>query len=118
MKFVNRYFSVITYLVFMLLTVLVDGLAGTHINLWIVYFIPIGLATWNLGRNTGLWFTVITLMLLLATAVIWGHPYSSWGHLALSYFSKVLAYLVLVFLVAALRKKEVERVFVPSNSHK
>lgn len=118
MKFVNQHCSVIGYLVVMLLIALLDGLAGIHINPWIVYFIPIGLATWNLGRKTGLCFTAIALMLLVATAVIWGHPYSSWGHFALSYFSKVLAYLVLVFLVAALRKKEVERVFVPSNSHK
>lgn len=59
MKLINQLFSVIGYLVVMLLVALVDELVGTHINLWILYFIPIGLATWNLGRKTGLCFTAL-----------------------------------------------------------
>jgi hypothetical protein len=115
MKLVNRYFSVLTYLLAMLLIAVVDGWLGIRINLWLLYFIPIGLATWNLGLKAGLCFIAVALMMLLATAVIGGHPYSSWGHLATSYTSKVTAYLVLAFLVAALRRKEVERVFIPAR---
>jgi hypothetical protein len=101
----------------MLLIALLDGLTDMRISLWVLYFIPIGLGTWNLGRNTGFCLTAVALMLLVLDAFILGHPYSALKYLAISYFSKVLAYLVLVLLAAALRKKEVERVFVPSKFH-
>ena len=113
MKFVSRYSSFILYVVVMLFIALIDVVVGIHINLWLLYGIPVGLATWNLGRAPGFVLAAIGVVLLLATAAICGHPYASLAYLAMSYFSKALAYFVLVGLVSALRKKEVERVFTP-----
>lgn len=53
------------------------------------------------------------MVLLVATAFFWGHPFSSLLYLAWSYVSKAIAYGVLVFLVSALCKKEIERVYTP-----
>ena len=120
MKFVSRHSSFLFYLLVMLILSLIDGtVAGTHINLWILYGIPVGLATWNLGRACGLLLAAVGVLLLLITALVWGHPYAGLGYLAIAIaiasVSKALAYLVLVGLVGALRKQEVERVFKPSN---
>lgn len=115
MQFVKRYFSVFCYVLLMLLTAVVDASLGIYISLWIVYLIPIGLATWNLGAKPGICLIGIGLLLLSVSAFIWDHPYLSLWHLGFVYASQVIVYLVVVFLVAALRRKEVERVFVPNK---
>ena len=116
MQFAKRHFSMFCYVLLMLLTAVVDASLGIYISLWIVYLIPIGLATWNLGAKPGICLTGIALLLLSASAFIWGHPYLSVRHLGFVYASQAIVYLVLVFLVAALRRKEVERVFVPTQN--
>lgn len=116
MKFVNRYSSFILYLLAMLFIVLLHRMAGTPINLWILYGIPIGLATWNLGRSSGCWLAVIGVVLMVTTTLIWGHLFTSPVYLAIACISKAVAYFVLVGLVGALRKQEVERVYTPVNS--
>ena len=116
MTFVSRHSSFIFYLVVMLIIAVIDVVVmGPQITLWILYCIPIGLATWNLGRARGLLLAAAGLLLLLTTALIWGHPYASLSYLAIAYVSKALAYFVLVGLVGALRKQEVDRVFKPSG---
>lgn len=113
MKFFDRHASAMVYAVVMLCMALGDGLTDVHFSFWVLYFLPIGLATWNLGPRKGGGFAVLAVALLLATAFFWGHPYTSLLYLAWSYVSKAIAYGVLVFLVSALRKKEIERVYVP-----
>ena len=115
MQFVKRYFSFFCYVLLMLLSAVVDESLGIYISLWIVYLIPIGLATWNLGAKPGICLTGIALLLLSVSAFIWGHPYLSLWHLGFVYASQAIVCLVLVFLVAALRRKEVERIFVPTQ---
>ena len=116
MKFVSQHSSFIFYLLAMLVIALVDGVVvGPQITLWILYGIPVGLATWTLGRARGMLLAAVGVLLLLMTAFIWGHPYASLGYLAIACASKALAYLVLVGLVGALRKQEVDRVFKPSG---
>ena len=116
MTFVNRHSSFIFYLLVMLIIALVDGVVmGTQITLWILYGIPVGLATWNLGRACGLLLAAVGVVLLMTTALIWGHPYAGLGYLAIACVSKALAFFVLVGLVGALRKQEVDRVFKPSG---
>jgi hypothetical protein len=116
MKLVSRHFSAICYLLIMFLIMLIDGMTGIYVSLWILYFIPVGLATWNLGRGAGLCMAAVALILQVATAAIWGHLYSGWGYLSISCLSKFASYLVLVFLVAGLRKREVERVFARAKA--
>lgn len=112
MNLINRHFSAICYLLTMFLIMLIDGMTGIYVSLWILYFIPVGLATWNLGRGAGLCMAAVALILQIAIAAWLGHPYSGWGYLSISCLSKFASYLVLVLLVAGLRKREVERVFV------
>ncbi len=117
MKFVNRHASFIFYLLVMLIICLIDGvLMGSQINLWILYGIPVGLATWNLGRAPGLLLAAMAVVLVFLSAAIWGHPYASLEYVVIACVSKALAYFVLVGLVSALRKKEVGRVFTPPGS--
>ena len=113
MKYVKSHSSFIIYLIVMLFISLIDGAAGAQINLWILYCFPIGLATWSLGRAPGFVLSAMAVVLLWVSALIWGHPYASLKYLAIAYFSKGIAYFVLVGLVGALRTQQIERVFTP-----
>jgi glycosyltransferase involved in cell wall biosynthesis len=112
-KIFTLFSTVIFYLLAMLLVAALDAQAGAQVNLWVLYGVPIGLATWHLGRRMGVLLTLLAAMLLVSTAIVWGHPYSSLGYLALASGSKIIAYGVLVSLLGALRRKQVERVFLP-----
>lgn len=103
------------YLVVMLFIAWIDVMVGKQINLWILYGIPIGLATWRLGMLPGLLLATVGVFLLLATSVIWGYLHDSFVLLVVSCASKAIAYYILVKLVGALRKREIERVFMPLN---
>lgn len=118
MKFMNRHSSFASYLVAMLVIALIDVAVGIEINLWFFYGIPIGLATWNLGKVPGTLLATIGVVLLFGMAVIWGHPYTSLKYFFISYLFKSITYFVLVGLIAALRKKDVERVFTPNQFRK
>lgn len=97
----------------MLLVVWLDAQAGDQVNLWVLYGVPIGLATWHLGRRMGVLLMLLAAMLMVITAIVWGHPYRSLGYSLLASSSKIIAYGVLVSLLVALRRKQVERVFLP-----
>ncbi len=113
MRFFDRHASVTGYAVITLYMALLDGLTGIHFSFWALYLIPIGLATWNLGVKKGWAFAALAVVLLLFTAYFWGHPFSSPLYLAWSYVSRAIAYGLVVCLVGALRKKEIERVYTP-----
>ena len=116
MKLFQRYASVTAYALVMLAMAVGDVLTGIYVSFWVLYFLPIGLATWNLGPKTGAMFAAGAVALLLATAFFFGHPYTSLFYLVWAYGSRAVAYAVLVRLVGALRKKDLERLYVaPGN---
>ena len=59
MKFFTRHASFFVYALTMLFIAVLDVWAGTEVNLWLLYYIPIGLATWNLGKKPGMLFAVL-----------------------------------------------------------
>ena len=105
----------ILYLVVMLIIALIDVAVGIQITLWVLYGIPVGLATWNLGRASGLLLAVVAVVLLFTTALFFGHPYANFGYYAAACVSEALTYLVLVVLVGLLRNQQVERMITPSK---
>lgn len=113
MTFIARHSSFVFYLLLMLITEVFDVLSGKQVNLWVLYCIPMGLATWNLGIRAGLVFALLATLLLAVSAVFLGHIYGTLGYLAAAIVSKGIVYFVLVGLVGALRKKEIERVYLP-----
>jgi hypothetical protein len=115
MKFNSWCFTFFFYLIAMLLIAWVDVVIGIQISLWIFYGIPVGLATWNFGRVHGTLIAIVSMVIVLLSVVICGHSYSSTGYLIIGLASKFLVYFVLVWLVGELRKKNVDRVFVPSK---
>jgi hypothetical protein len=115
MSFFHRHASMFIYILVMLVIALGDWLTGIHFSFWALYFIPVGLAAWNLGFRHGCALAVLAMGFLLVEAFIVGHPYAGLRYLAWSYISKAIIYGVLVFLVSALRKKEVGRVWVTAR---
>lgn len=56
-------------------------------------------------------------MALLGVAVIFiGHPFTSVVQVAWFYLSVGIAYVLLVLVLTALRKKDIDRTFVPQRS--
>lgn len=115
MKLSSWCFTFFLYLIAMLLIAWFDVEIGIRISLWIFYVIPIWLATWNLGRRFGFLIAVISMVIILLVALIWGHTYGGTGYLIMALISKFLVYFSFVWLVGALRKKDVDRIFVPSK---
>lgn len=113
MMFLARHFSFLFYFLLTLLVKMIDVWSGKQINLWVLYCIPISMATWNLGIRAGLVFALLSTMLLAVSAIYWGHIYSTLGYLTAAITSKSLVYFAFVGLLGALRKKEITRVFLP-----
>ena len=116
MKFIKHHFSFILYGVLMLLIALLDVVTGAQINVWILYAIPIGMVTWNLGQRPGLVMAATASVLLEAIGLFVGNPYTSGLYLAIACASKAIAYFGLVALLSALRKEVIERVVIPPKS--
>lgn len=113
MMFLTRHFSFIFYLLLMLLIEMIDVWSGKEVNLWVLYCIPICMATWNLGIRSGSVCALFSIAFLAFSAIYFGHIYSTLGYLMAAIASKSLVYFVFVGLISALRKKEIERVFLP-----
>lgn len=113
MIFLARHLSFIFYFLQTLLVEVIDVWSGKQVNLWVLYCIPISMATWNLGIRPGLVFALLSTVLLAVSAIYWGHIYGSLGFLAAAIASKSFVYFAFVVLIAALRKKEIERVYLP-----
>ena len=113
MMFLARHSSFIFYFLLTLIVEMIDVWSGKHVNLWVLYCIPISMATWNLGIRPGFLFALLSTMLLAVSSIYWGHIYSTLGSLTAAITSKSLVYFVFVGLLGALRKKEIKRVFLP-----
>lgn len=99
------------YLVTAVVIAVLDVVVGAQISLWIFFLVPVGLATWNLGMRPGIVLAVICAGLILINGFIVGHPFSTLGYYLLAVASRILAVLVVVWLIGLLRKREVERVY-------
>ena len=88
-----------------------DMVVGDQISLWVLFLAPVGFATWNLGVRLGTVLAVVSGLLILGNGFIVGHPYAGLGFYLLAVASRVLALAVVVWLIALLRKREVERVY-------
>lgn len=91
-----------------------DYVTPREMTFWALYVVPITLATWNLGRRTGM---VIGVASALLNFVTWLHHLAPKPglHAAMVLSSHWIIFFVVIFLAAERRAKEVERVFHPSN---
>ena len=105
MTFVRRNATAIFYAALMLCVALADVAVGIHINLWVLFLVPVALATWNLGIKTGWAFLVLAVVVLFTEAFVFGHPHSSLLYLVFSYVSKSIAFCVVVVLLGELRTR-------------
>ena len=106
--------SLFSYLLLLLAVVGLNLTTEAGINLWVLCFLPIGLATWNLGGRSG---SLLLLVAAIGVAVqaVNGGLYTSRLHLVVSVGSKILALALVVWLIARLRVQEVGRLFVPGK---
>jgi hypothetical protein len=83
------------------------------ISLWVLYLFPLGLATWNLGLRWGLCIAGLSSLLLAGT---WLHGVQASQGLGsgIALASRLLVFGLVVWLVSALRAKEVSRVVSPN----
>jgi hypothetical protein len=102
----------VPYLLGLLICVIADYFVGREVSLWLLSLCPIGLAAWNLGWRWGAVLSVLAVMGLAFVGFEQGHHFSASVFFAFSLFSKAIAYGIFVALIAALRRKEVERVWV------
>lgn len=116
MKLSNRHTSWVGYSVLAVCVAVADAFSGILISFWVLYLLPIALGAWNLGPKAGTWLAVFSMLLLSATALLLGHPYENPWHLVWAYSSRAVAYAVVVFLIRALRHREVERLYSPQDS--
>ncbi len=87
----------------------VDIHLGKQISLWAVLLLPIGLATWNLGRAYGVVLAVAGVAALLVQALVWGSPFQELRFLLLAMVWQLLVMLAFVWLVDQLCGREMER---------
>ena len=104
-------FSLWQHLLLIAVIAWLDIAVGDQISLWVLFLAPVGFATWNLGTRLGTVLAVVSGLLILGNGFIVGHPYAGLGFYLLAVASKVLALAVVVWLIALLRKREVERVY-------
>lgn len=54
----------------------VDMSTGYEMSLTIFYLLPIGMVTWFVSKQSGLWFSVLSAFVWLVADTVSGHPYS------------------------------------------
>lgn len=111
----HSYRSFLFYLCVMTLVMLVDHWVGQQVSLWVFQLPVICLATWSQGRRSGGVLAVLGAAMLLVVGLVDGHLFTSDLYLYFSVSSKLLAYGVCVWLVAALRTREIERLYMPGK---
>lgn len=103
------------YVLTMLVIALLDARLGMEISLWLLFLLPIGWASWNLGQGAGFTLVVLAAGMLLVLDALYGSRFLAYRYLVLSVGFKAVAYGVVVRLVGLLRASEVERVHLPSD---
>jgi hypothetical protein len=111
MNSARRYTPLLGYVVIMMLIMVLDGAFRIHIKL--LYAVPVGFAAWNHGRRAGWSMASLAVLLLMASALLFGPPDPKLLHAAVSLGAKALIICAEVALILALRRKEVERIYIP-----
>lgn len=114
-EFVNRHSSFLFYLLMLPLIAWLDLWTGREVNLWLLYCIPMSLATWNLGLRQGYAIAICSTITLFSYGIYYENSFKNMLFFTISYGSKFIIYFVLTHLLGQLRKKEVDRVVVPNN---
>jgi hypothetical protein len=108
------YRPALAYLLLLLVVLGLNTVSASGINFWALCFVPICLATWNLGGKTGSLFVAIAALALAVQAFNTG-LYPTRAHLLVSVASKTLAFALVTWLVVRLRVQEIGRLIVPSQ---
>ena len=103
------------YVVIVLVIGLLDTAVGAKISLWVLYLLPIGLCTWNRGLRSGAVLVLLSTAMLIASRQYTGEPPHELLAAAIHVGSRIAVFFVVLGLVAALRRREVERLIVPTR---
>jgi len=87
---------------------LLDYATGNELTLSLFYLIPIVLVTWAVDRRTGLFMSFISGLTLLSAEIAAGQTYSSPIFYFLNTLVRTSFYVVVVYLLAELRKSRRE----------
>jgi hypothetical protein len=91
-------------LVATLLIAVLDYLTGTEFSFFVFYFIPVGIASWGLGRRAGLLTAGGCAVAWLLVDMASGHAYGWWLNRYLDTGIRLVAYVVLAASIAAVRE--------------
>ena len=72
----SKPFLITLALILVLLVGVVDFITGTELSISIFYLLPISLAAWFINRRTGIFLSIVSSAVELATDIIAGCSYS------------------------------------------
>jgi len=82
---------------------IVDYAIGRQMDLWLLYLIPIGLASFVLGARYGYALTLATALLLLATSFLHQHAFPSLSTFLAERGTEATVYVVSVYIIGLVR---------------
>ena len=97
--------SIIFGFALVLLVGVVDYFTGTELSISIFYLLPIFVMTWFVNRRAGMFLSLVSSFVELATDILAGHTYS---HPVFVYWNNAVHlgfFLTLVFILSALKKE-------------
>ncbi len=78
-----------------------DMLTGPQICPWGLYLLPVVLVGWLCGWRKALTLAFIASALILASAVVSGHPFDTWWEFALSLVNRLASLVTAGYLASA-----------------
>lgn len=82
----------------------IDFITGTEIRVFPLYFLPIILSAWYLGKPGAVWASVAATIVWIASMYFGGRSYSHWSIWTINFFTQGIAFLVVAMLVAKVRE--------------
>lgn len=82
----------------------IDYLTGYELGLFVLYFIPVGLAAWWGSRGAGLTFACAAAVCWYASDRLAGHPYSQALFIYWETFMRLVSYLTTAFTLSKIRE--------------
>jgi diguanylate cyclase (GGDEF)-like protein len=99
----SKFFSVTVGFVFIGVISLIDFLTGYELTFSAFYVIPISFITWFNGRRLGLMTMVACAFLWISADIATGHPYSHPFVQIWNYILRIVAFVLVTWLLSALR---------------
>lgn len=106
--------ALLSYIAAAAAVAVLDYATSVTMTFWVLYLLPIGLATWNLGRSRGLAIALVCAGLQSATWIADPLVADVWAG-ATVLVSRLVVFGVVAALTGALRAKEVPRVVHPAQ---